>query len=792
MKRFLAILALLFFSCVALADPTLSSAKTFASGLTPPSTDYSVAYLSQIFGTVGNVLQGSSGQILGKMFYVFNMGVLVVAALWLGMTTVQTVIRGATEGSFMGANKNVHFMLLRIALGFGLVLPSSTTGYSIFQDLYMKVVVEGVALADQTWDAALNYIMLGGQLFIPPKHLDNDGAILTKAIGYPPSATLSTIDASTIAGTFALGVLRDEVCMLKSEKTQKDHGWLPNPTSGSSYQVLPDLHPDYSKLETSGVISFPYYSGSAQPGGCGSVTSYFYTSGAVQGSHAASVAPYSNEALQSLVTGLLPVASIYVSHQLFANFMAPIPGSSADQDRYQKILSKGLMSGVVAYMNLMNIYQSMTAGVAGGSNDDSLNVLGMLQAAKDQGWIMAGGFYWAVEEANSTSQRADISNLIPQVTLPAKTTIGTDNDTDLNTSSQYFYSLGNIVNHYWVNYVGAQKNTIDLSNVTGSQSNSDSNSAAAALSQNALGDAIQSIFQLNQSNAYNPIVILMHEGNNLLIGVVSTWVLAISISTALAAAAGFCNSVSPAGLMFKTAMGWLKSIMMLITTAMLVPGAILAYYLPMYPFAVFTFAAIGWFAMVIEGMAAAPLVCFGMTHPEGHDFLGKGEQALMLILGIFLRPTLLVIGLIAFMLTSFVAFELLLAGLGPLMNSFRSTHSGALNDDFLILISITVMLVIFGFMTMEIIEQSAKIIYQLPNNIMRWIGGPQTGEEYGQMAGQLKGAVSAGAEQAGRVGQAGVEAGMELGKEYTGVGARDRAKDAGVGENAGKSGDVDV
>ena len=51
-------------------------------------------------------------------------------------------------------------------------------------------------------------------------------------------------------------------------------------------------------------------------------------------------------------------------------------------------------------------------------------------------------------------------------------------------------------------------------------------------------------------------------------------------------------------------------------------------------------------------------------------------------------------------------------------------------------------LVIFAFMTMELIEQCFKLIYQLPNAILKWIGGPQTGDEYGQMAAQLKNTVS--------------------------------------------------
>src|SRR3990167_3728192 len=118
MNRLLTAIFLLFVTGVALADSgSIATAQSFASGLTPPESDYSVAYLGQIFGTVGNVISGSSGQILGKMFDIFNKGVLVVAAIWLGVTTMQITLRAAQDGSFMGQNKSVGFVILRIAMG---------------------------------------------------------------------------------------------------------------------------------------------------------------------------------------------------------------------------------------------------------------------------------------------------------------------------------------------------------------------------------------------------------------------------------------------------------------------------------------------------------------------------------------------------------------------------------------------------------------------------------------------------------------------------------------------------
>ena len=64
-------------------------------------------------------------------------------------------------------------------------------------------------------------------------------------------------------------------------------------------------------------------------------------------------------------------------------------------------------------------------------------------------------------------------------------------------------------------------------------------------------------------------------------------------------------------------------------------GISLGYYMPLYPYMLFTFGVIGWLITVIEAMVAAPLIAFGVTHPDGHDFLGQGQKAVMLLLGVF-------------------------------------------------------------------------------------------------------------------------------------------------------------
>ena len=91
----------------------------------------------------------------------------------------------------------------------------------------------------------------------------------------------------------------------------------------------------------------------------------------------------------------------------------------------------------------------------------------------------------------------------------------------------------------------------------------------------------------------------------------------------------------------------LKPILMIIFIFCTMYGYMFAYYIPFYPYMVFAFASLGWLIAVIEATVAAPIVALGLTHPEGqNEVFGKAEQAIMIIINIFLRPSLMIIGYI--------------------------------------------------------------------------------------------------------------------------------------------------
>ena len=167
---------------------------------------------------------------------------------------------------------------------------------------------------------------------------------------------------------------------------------------------------------------------------------------------------------------------------------------------------------------------------------------------------------------------------------------------------------------------------------------------------------------------------------------------------------------------------------------------------------IFTFGAIAWLMAVIEAMVAAPIVALGVTHPEGHDAFGKGEQAIMILMNIFLRPSMMIIGYIAAISLSYVGVWILNAGfdnaIGFIQGSsdYGTKSAGTFNDignmwastgsvqtgaggisggytGWAGVFAFFFSILIYTTMYLTIVQKSFTLISMLPDKVLRWIGG---------------------------------------------------------------------
>lgn len=214
-------------------------------------------------------------------------------------------------------------------------------------------------------------------------------------------------------------------------------------------------------------------------------------------------------------------------------------------------------------------------------------------------------------------------------------------------------------------------------------------------------------------------------------------------------------------------------------------GFITAYYIPFLPYMIFTFGSIAWLMAVIEAMVAAPIVALGVTHPEGNEAFGKGEQAIMLILNVFLRPSMMVIGFFAGIIMSYVAVWILNSGFQN-VSSFMS-GDGTVGVTAQVTTSVTAgekggngmqdaanaisssgytswagiyafffSLLMYTTLYTIVVQKSFTLITLLPDKILRWIGGqPESiGAETAQWGEEAKGKVEkAGGDTAKASGQ---------------------------------------
>ncbi|MFJ1269453.1 type IVB secretion system protein DotA [Legionella lytica] len=238
-------------------------------------------------------------------------------------------------------------------------------------------------------------------------------------------------------------------------------------------------------------------------------------------------------------------------------------------------------------------------------------------------------------------------------------------------------------------------------------------------------------------------------------------------------------------------------------------GFTTAYYVPILPYMIFTFGAMSWLISVIEAMVAAPIVALGVTHPEGHDAFGKGEAAIMILINVFLRPSMMIIGYIAGIALSYVGVWILNSGYDTAIAFIQqentsktglgtaiTTLGGGVNDmasgtggysDWAGVYAFFFSILTYTSMYLVLIQKSFTLISYLPDKVLRWIGGnPESlGQESAQWAGEVQKQQDAGVKETR-------DAQGQIDKQLGGVGMKGLNKAKGALGGGGSGGNVEA
>lgn len=213
-------------------------------------------------------------------------------------------------------------------------------------------------------------------------------------------------------------------------------------------------------------------------------------------------------------------------------------------------------------------------------------------------------------------------------------------------------------------------------------------------------------------------------------------------------------------------------------------GLMMAFYVPLVPYVVFTMAALGWLISVIEAMVAAPIVALGLAHPEGDENLGQAEASVMLLANVFLRPSLMILGFVIAMILTYVVVILFNVGFVRVNEMIIKTSEGGFGQ----FMAPIMMMIFYGSFYMKLVEKCFELIYLLPDQVLTWIGGRP--DDLGQRSAEGLGAAMK--EQIQKVDSSGkkVGGGVIRGvKNVARVGAAAVTK--GKSESSGAAGAVD-
>ena len=194
-----------------------------------------------------------------------------------------------------------------------------------------------------------------------------------------------------------------------------------------------------------------------------------------------------------------------------------------------------------------------------------------------------------------------------------------------------------------------------------------------------------------------------------------------------------------------------------IYSILLASGISLSFILPIMPFLYWILAVLGYFLLIVEALVAVSLWALAHLRLDGEGLSGEaGRLGWLMLLALFLTPTLMVLGFVIGMTLFRVVSDLISAGLFHAVAGIIGTNPivwlfGTIGYTVLVVTAHALLL-----------ERSFSLVSEFPNRVLRWIGH---GPEVGGGEGRIQAAVGAAAIGAGVIGKS-AESGIGKSGQY--------------------------
>jgi conjugal transfer/type IV secretion protein DotA/TraY len=694
-KVFFTVFALLIFA----------SGQAFASITDVSPTDKSVEYLRYIFGSVVDIIIGGTGpaspdSIIGALSEILNTGMLVFTGLIVGYVFLTGVLNSAHEGNPLGKAYSTMWIPLRMVFALALVLPFAG-GYSAMQIGVIWIAGHGIGLANTSWEKALDYMSSTGTLYPPTisvKYEEIGRNILESRVCMHG---INTADRHVNVEEKPVEHVNNNqnTTMANSGDTistpSKPHHRVEQ-RYDSSYNIA-SAGLAYAAAFLSGFTNGVPRSYGSNP--CGSITLEFaeIDEGVAIEGPVLSFQQKIIEITANLDESLDPLARSIVAKAVDDSL--PDPDVTAFNSAIQTYETEYLKAVKDAMSGIATIRINKWAS---GNPDTASTTIG----ARDAGWITVGAWYWDFQRINAETQA--MVNVKPELSAPTEDA-RENSDYPMFDSALKTYFSKMLVKDRYGNTVNALERSSYLE---------DDWTLPWIL------DRTQFAIDHALTNP-DPVSGMANVGHTIIVSVEAVYLASLKLyipaktgKDVAETVGGFSGGAAMLPLSVITTLLEEARTLLVIGGILLLPIAImLAFYLPATPMILWIMGVAGWFILLIEAVIAAPIWAASHAMPEGNGFVGQRAMAgYMVMLSLFLRPTLMIFGFFASMVLMIVMGKVVMLLFLPAMSSMNAGYLSGI-------VTLFAMLAIFTAVVIQIAHRAYGLIHEVPDKVLRYIGG---------------------------------------------------------------------
>lgn len=699
MTRSILAVGTLLISTVGAANAQTAIQTTWAA--LDPGDDWAAQVLRSIFPTTssGTSLSGigAESSVIGQIIGQLTGYILAIAAVYLAYATILQIHRAAETGKVL-SNSISSWAPVRLMFALTMMFPLPS-GFSVGQAAVMQSAMWGIGMARAVYTMTI------------------------KAVG-PDAVPIAT---PIIPGTKSIvaGLLENELCRALLNKASGNPNLVPAPTP-----IQSAANGGLSTFDgNSSYVTWNYSMSNGNDSGspiCGTVSLRQANASATNiAGVSADMSSKQKDILTSVIAQTIRPDAESVAAQMWATRQA----SSLSQ------LMSTYTTGTAYYTQQLAAAASQytaalraSVATADAARGGSLGVVANQNQLNALGWTSAGAYY--VEIARLNGQTLSLLSATPTVQPPTFRGLGGGLGRDLAPLISATLTFQQTLKSFTDTTDGqspASGNAELFSGATPGQNGAstiDQVVRSLNLNEKLLATVVGVMSPTTGSGWIDPFAALINLGQTLVLVSLSALGLAAVLSSTTASAGAMAWNVLTLNFTGAAATASGYMVMQFLGTpifyglmAILLPGLMISYILPMIPFAMWIAGVMGWIILVIEAVIAVPLWMFAHLTFQGDGLHGRGVEGYGLLFNVLFRPVLMLIGLLVGYLVFSAASWLLTQG-------FVIAAGFALSNGWFVtnLLGLVVLLIMFVLMEVTFALVSFRLISLVPYHVIKMIG----------------------------------------------------------------------